>query len=105
MLDEFGRSGLMGCLLSLVLQSEFSTPHLALYGSAALQQRYLVPAIEGTCIMAIAMTEPEGGSDLVHLRTTATPVEGGYRVSGRNGMIGNPSLAHVLSVVCQAPDP
>src|SRR5688572_21083049 len=34
MLDEFGRSGFMGCLLSLALQSEFSTPHLALYGGA-----------------------------------------------------------------------
>jgi alkylation response protein AidB-like acyl-CoA dehydrogenase len=104
MLEEFGRSGLMGCLLSLVLQSEFSTPHLALYGGAALQQRFLVPAIAGTCITAIAMTEPEGGSDLVHLRTTATPVEGGYRVSGRKWMIGNASLADAFFVVCSAPD-
>jgi len=32
MLDEFGRSGEMGCLLSLALLSEFATPHLALYG-------------------------------------------------------------------------
>ena len=63
MLDEFGRSGWMGCLLGLVLQSEFATPHLAIYGSPALQQRYLVPAMDGTCITAIAMTEPEGGSD------------------------------------------
>ncbi len=104
MLDEFGRSGAMGCLLSLALQSEFSTPHLALYGGESLQRRFLAPAIAGTCILAIAMTEPEGGSDLGSLRTTATPVDGGYRVSGRKWMIGNGSLADALCVVCRASD-
>lgn len=104
MLEEFGQSGLMGCLLSLVLQSEFSTPHLAAYGSTALKQRFLSPAIAGTCITSIAMTEPEGGSDLAHLRTTATPVDGGYRVSGRKWMIGNASLADAFLVVCRDSD-
>lgn len=104
MLDEFGRSGLMGCLLSLVLQSEFSTPHLALYGGPALQQRFLARAIAGTWILAIAMTEPEGGSDLVNLRTTATPVDGGFRVTGRKWMIGNASLADAFCVVCRTHD-
>jgi acyl-CoA dehydrogenase len=104
MLDEFGRSGLMGCLLSLALQSEFSTPHLALYGGTTLQQRYLARAIAGTYILAIAMTEPEGGSDLAHLRTTATPVGGGFRVSGRKWMIGNASIADAFCVVARAPD-
>jgi acyl-CoA dehydrogenase len=104
MLDEFGRSGWMGCLLGLVLQSEFATPHLAIYGSAVLQQRYLVPAMKGTCITAIAMTEPEGGSDLVNLRTTVTAVDGGYRVTGRKWMIGNASLADAFFVVCRGPD-
>ena len=52
MLEEFGRSGHMGCLLSLVLQSEFATPHLALYGGEVLQRRFLAPAIAGTCVVA-----------------------------------------------------
>jgi alkylation response protein AidB-like acyl-CoA dehydrogenase len=104
MLDEFGRSGEMGCLLSLALQSEFATPHLALYGGEALQRRFLVPAIAGTCIVAIAMTETEGGSDLANLHTTATAVAGGYRVSGSKWMIGNGSLADAVLVVCRAAD-
>ncbi len=104
LLEEYGRSGAMSCLLSVALQSEFATPHLALYGSELLQQRYLVPAIAGTCIVAIAMTEPEGGSDLAGLRTVATPVAGGYRVTGRKWMIGNASLADVFCVVCRAGD-
>jgi acyl-CoA dehydrogenase len=104
MLDEFGRSGVMGCLLSLVLHSEFATPHLALYGGEALQRRFLAPAITGECIVAIAMTEPEGGSDLTGLRTMATPIDGGYRIVGRKWMIGNGSLADVVLVVCRAGD-
>lgn len=102
MLDEFGRSGEMGCLLSLALVSEFATPHLALYGGEALQRRFLAPAIAGTSVVAIAMTEPEGGSDLASLRTTATAIDGGFRVSGRKWMIGNGSLADAFLVVCRA---
>lgn len=101
MLDELGRSSHMGCLLGLVLQSEFATPHLALYGGEALQRKYLAPAIAGDCIVAIAMTEPEGGSDLAALHTTATPVDGGYQITGRKWMIGNGSLADVVLVVCR----
>ncbi|HEY4179397.1 MAG TPA: acyl-CoA dehydrogenase family protein [Kofleriaceae bacterium] len=104
MLDEFGRSGAMGSLLSLALVSEFATPHLALHGSEELQRRFLVPAIAGTCVVAIAMTEPSGGSDLATLQTTATPTDGGYRVSGRKWMIGNGSLADAVCVVCREPD-
>ena len=50
MLDEFGRSGLMGCLLGLVLQSEFSTtPHLAaVWQRRAAAWRFLALAIAGT---------------------------------------------------------
>lgn len=104
MLEEFGASGWMGCLLSLVLQSEFSTPHLALYGGAALQERFLRQTIAGTTILSIAMTEPDGGSDLVNLRTIATPVEGGYRITGRKWMIGNAAIADAFCVVCRASD-
>lgn len=104
MLEEFGRSASMGCLLSLVLQSEFSTPHLAIYGGETLQRRFLAPAIAGSAIVAIAMTEPEGGSDLANLRTTAARTTGGYRVSGRKWMIGNASLADAFCVVCRAAD-
>ena len=105
MLEEFGGSSYMGCLLGLVLQSEFATPHLALYGGEALQRRFLAPAIRGECIVAIAMTVLEGGSELAAMRTTATPVDGGYRVAGRKWMNGNGSLADVVLVVCRAGEP
>src|SRR5690242_6919913 len=41
MLEIFGASGRMGSLLSLVLQSEFSSPHLALHGSPSIKERFL----------------------------------------------------------------
>src|SRR6185437_11097365 len=69
-----------------------------------LQRRFLVPAIAGTSIVAIAMTEPEGGSDLANLKTTATAIDGGFRIRGRKWMIGNGSLADAVLVVCRAAD-
>ena len=38
----------------------------------------------------------EGGSDLANLQTTATAIDGGFRISGRKWMIGNGSLADAV---------
>lgn len=70
-LQELGRSGAWGTMLSLVIQSEIATPILALAGSPSIRRRFLAPALAGEAVAAIAMTEPEGGSDLARLRTRA----------------------------------
>lgn len=57
-------------------------PVLMRFGTADQQARYLEPIRHGRAIWCQGFSEPSAGSDLAALRTQATPVEGGYRVSG-----------------------
>ena len=57
-------------------------PVLMRFGTGAQQANYLPPIRDGQAIWCQGFSEPGAGSDLAALRTTATPVDGGYRVSG-----------------------
>src|SRR6202022_2495606 len=46
------------------------------------KRRYLVPGIRGEKIAALAITEPDAGSDVASIRTLARKVDGGYVVNG-----------------------
>jgi acyl-CoA dehydrogenase len=59
------------------------------FGTEEQKQRYLAPAIRGELIGALAITEPDAGSDVASVRTRATPVEGGWVVSGEKTYITN----------------
>ncbi len=58
---------------------------------------------EQGAIFAYGATEPEAGSDLGALTTTATPVEGGYKLNGRKQWISNGSIADLYTVLALAP--
>lgn len=55
---------------------------LAQFGSAAQKERYLKPLLAGEGIISVAMTEPEAGTAVTELSTTATPDGSGYRING-----------------------
>lgn len=71
--------------------SAASTLHLNLFGPHAVvvfgndeqKQRMLRPLIEGTDRACFGVTEPDAGLDTTSIRTFATKVDGGYRVTGR----------------------
>ncbi len=58
---------------------------------------------EKGALFAYGATEPEAGSDLGALSTTATPVDGGYRLNGRKQWISNGSIADLYTVLALAP--
>lgn len=55
---------------------------LAEYASADQRARYLAPLLAGEMLISVGMTEPEAGSAVTDLITTATADGAGYRISG-----------------------
>jgi alkylation response protein AidB-like acyl-CoA dehydrogenase len=55
---------------------------LAEYGTPEQKQKYLRRLLAGESVISVGMTEPEAGSAVTDLKTTATPDGAGYRVNG-----------------------
>ncbi|KAH7705707.1 hypothetical protein AAVH_27092, partial [Aphelenchoides avenae] len=56
---------------AVAVQSDMATPALAKYGSDALKQEFLIPAISGDVVACIGVSEPHAGSDVAAIRTFA----------------------------------
>lgn len=58
-------------------------PAILRHGSAELRQEILPGIVSADYLFCLGMSEPEAGSDLAAVRTTATPVVGGWKLRGR----------------------
>ncbi len=94
--EELARCGSGGVAAGLGAHMEIALPPIAKFGTEEQKQRWLVPGIKGEKIAALAITEPDAGSDVAGLKTTATPVEGGWIVSGEKCYITGGCRADVL---------
>ena len=70
-MEELGRCGCGAIPMAVGVQTHMATPALAEFGTDDQRERYLRPAIAGTKIAAIAITEPDAGSDVAGIRTRA----------------------------------
>jgi acyl-CoA dehydrogenase len=92
--EELARCGSGGVAAGIGAHVSIATPPIARFGTEAQQARWLEPAVRGERIGALAITEPDAGSDVAALRTRATPVDGGWLVSGAKTFITNGVRAH-----------
>ena len=69
---------------------------LAEYGTADQKKRYLKRLLAGDGVICVGMTEPEAGSAVTDLRTTARPDGAGYRVSGEKVFTTHAQYADVM---------
>ncbi len=76
-------------------------PPIFNFGTEEQKQRWLVPGIAGEKIGALGITEPEAGSDVAGISTTAKRVDGGYVVSGSKTFITNGVRADFLVCACK----
>ncbi|MBI3157563.1 MAG: acyl-CoA dehydrogenase family protein [Burkholderiales bacterium] len=85
-LEEIAR-GSMSVAGAAAMQALMGTKFLHMLGNADIVQRLFVPALQGRRIGAICMTEPNAGSDLGGIATTARKVDGGYLLRGQKTWI------------------
>ena len=71
---------------------------ISLFGSEEQRQRCLVPASRGEKLAAFALSEPEAGSDVASLATTARKDGNGYVLDGVKTWISNGGIADFYTV-------
>jgi acyl-CoA dehydrogenase len=89
LLEELGRCGSGGVAAGLAAQFVIATGPLHLFGTDEQKRRWLAPAIQGEKIGALGITEPDAGSDVAGLRTTARRDGDHYVVNGSKTYITN----------------
>ena len=87
--EALGTSTFAGFDVTVLVHTDMSTPHLLNSASADQLERYLPGIIDGSRIMAIAVSEPDAGSDVAGLRTTAVRDGDGWRINGTKTFITN----------------
>ncbi|MCG3754322.1 acyl-CoA dehydrogenase family protein [Amycolatopsis sp. Poz14] len=97
--EEFAAAGVHAPALSL--HNEVVGAYLKALATPEQRTRWLPGFCSGELITAIAITEPDAGSDLTRLRTTARPDGRGFRLTGRKTFISHGELADLVLVLAK----
>ena len=87
--------------LQTSLHTGICMPYLLHYASDEQRERFLRPAINGDCLLAIAMTEPSTGSDLAAVQTRAIRDGDEYLIDGAKTFISNGQNCDLVIVVAK----
>lgn len=87
--EEVGRSSFGGFAATVLVHTDMASPHLNRYGSEAQLDAYMPAVVRGEKITAIAVTEPDAGSDVAGMKTTARRDGDEYVLNGSKMFITN----------------
>lgn len=85
--------------LAIGVQTDMATPALARFGSDALREAFLRPAIAGDAVAALAVSEPSAGSDVAGIKTSARKHGDDYIINGTKMWITNATQADFFCVL------
>ena len=80
--EELHEAGTPGGVFASLFTCGIAVPHMVASGDERLIEKFVRPTLRGELIGSLAITEPGGGSDVGHLRTTATRAGDDYIVNG-----------------------
>ncbi len=94
--EEFARAS-GGITVTILVSSYMAATHIVRYGNEAQKAKFLPQVARGDLVAAIAVTEPETGSDVASLSTSAKrDGTGGWTINGHKLYITNAGIADVL---------
>ncbi len=85
--------------MAIGVQTDMATPALARFGSQALCEEFLAPAISGKAVACIGVSEPHAGSDVSAIKTTARKDGDDYIINGGKMWITNSLQADWMCVL------
>jgi acyl-CoA dehydrogenase len=99
--EELGRSTFSGFAITVLVHTDMASPHLVNAGSKAQIAKYLPRVVSGELITAVAVTEPDAGSDVKGIKTRAVKEGSEYVLRGSKMFITNGALADLYFVAAK----
>jgi citronellyl-CoA dehydrogenase len=99
--EEIGRCNSGGVAMGLMVQTDMATTPVNKFGTDEQKKRYLAPSIAGEKIACLGITEPEAGSDVMNIATTAAWDGGEWVINGRKIFITNGFRADYMTLVAK----
>ncbi len=101
MFEELIRSGCSGFLTAVGVHTEVAIPAILHHATEEQKQKYLVPAARGESLGALAVTEPEAGSDVASMLATAVEDGDDFVINGNKIFISNGARADWVVVAAK----
>jgi len=99
--EELGRSTYGGFTITVLVHTDLAMPYLTRFGSVEQKARWLPAMASGEMLTAIGVTEPDAGSDVAAIRTTARKDGDGYTLNGTKMFITNGGIADLVFIAAR----
>jgi alkylation response protein AidB-like acyl-CoA dehydrogenase len=99
--EEMAHAHCGGLAMGLAVHTDMAMPPILQFGTEEQKREWVVPAIKGTKILCLGITEPDAGSDVAGIRTRAAYDEANreYVITGSKTFITNGHRAHAIVLV------
>jgi len=99
--EELGKSTFSGLAITVLVHTDMASVHVFNAGSEAQKAKWMRKIVAGEAICAVAVTEPDAGSDVKSIRTTAQEQDGGFVLNGAKMFITNGVHADLYCVAAK----
>jgi citronellyl-CoA dehydrogenase len=103
--EELVHSRNAGVNMAVLVQSQMATPIINEIGTPEQKKEFLAPALAGEKIAALGISEPDAGSDVANIKTTARRVGDDYLINGAKMWITNGSRADFITMAVRTGGP
>jgi alkylation response protein AidB-like acyl-CoA dehydrogenase len=87
-------------LCQVIMSATFGSENILFFGSEEQKKKYLPPLVNGRAVSAGAFTEPDAGTDIAGIKTTAVKDGNEYVINGSKMFITNGSVCDFMVVLC-----